>query len=238
MKEIAWPKKYVDDGSGFMTEESETINFLRGTGTYSVIIIGMGGSGKTALVWSLMDSVIDGTIMPYSYPHEVVGLFPPWIRRRLRPWDDWQQITNHVGNILYDDSVLGLGARSSATRENRDTQANMTIARHNGKRLWWTVQNTAMLDKLAWQSLEPITLHKRMPIEQLWTEREELIDAQLEANFAIGVVAEETGADIRSLSYCPRFKEVFQTELPEWWTDAVSTPYRGYYVRDGQVLRA
>lgn len=219
-------------------EGSETIDFLRRTGTYSVIIIGMGGSGKTALAWSLFDTVIDGAIMAYCYPAEVLDAFPPHMRRRISSFSDWGEVVNRPGNVLYDDSVLASGARSSATRENRDTQANMTIMRHNRKRVFWTVQNTALLDKLAWQPLEPVTLHKWMPTEQLWTEREELLESQQRANYAIEQAVRETKEGRRSMAYCPKFDEVIQTYLPTWWNEQISTPYRGYYVRDGQVLRA
>ena len=44
---------------------SPTIDFLCNKKTYSVIIIGMGGSGKTATVWSMFDMLIDGDIFPY-----------------------------------------------------------------------------------------------------------------------------------------------------------------------------
>ena len=218
--------------------ESATIDFLTGTQTYSVIIIGMGGSGKTATAWTLFDTLIDGDVMPFCYPADIVSEFPPRMRSRIHPFNDWGQCVKRPGNILYDDSVLAGGARSSATRENRDTQANMTIGRHNDKRIFWTVQNTALLDKLAWQPLEPLMLHKWMPSEQLWTEREELLEGQKRANYAIELVVERTGADPRSLVYCSRFDEVLQLELPEWWNERISKPFRGYYVRDGEICRA
>ena len=217
---------------------SKTIDFLTGTDTYSVIIIGMGGSGKTATAWSLFDWIIDGSIMVYCYPADVISEFPERLRRRIVTFDDWGEVVGRPGNILYDDSVLAGGARSSATRENRDTQANMTIARHNDKRIWWTVQNTALLDKLAWQPLEPLMLHKWMPTEQLWTEREELLEGQLKANDAIELAVARTGADRRSLVYCTKFNELIQLPLPAWWNERVSKPYRGCYVRDGQICRA
>ncbi len=216
---------------------SSTIDYLTSETTYSVIIVGMGGSGKTSLVWSLFDQIIDGMILAYRYPEEVIGSFPFAMRTRIRRFDEWSEIVHWPGNILFDDSVLTAGSRDSAHRTNKDLQANMTILRHNNKRLWWTVQNTAMLDRLAFQSIDPITLHKWMPLEQIWTEREELIDYQIRANEAIETVVSLIGADRRSLTYCPRFDEVIQTDLPEWWCDRVSTPYRGYYVRDGKIIR-
>mgnify|MGYP000874276077 CR=1 FL=1 len=219
-------------------DNSETLRFLTERGTYSVIIIGMGGSGKTATAWSLFDTMIDGEIMPFCYPPDIIEQFPGHMRQRIHPFDDWGEVVNRPGNILYDDSVLAGGARSSATRENRDTQANMTIARHNDKRIWWTVQNTALLDKLAWQPIEPIMLHKWMPLEQLWTERDEMLEGQQQANYALELVVDETGADMRSLVYSSKFDEVLQLYLPVWWNEAISKPYRGYYVRDGQVIRA
>ena len=217
---------------------SPTIDFLCNKKTYSVIIIGMGGSGKTATIWSLFDMIVDGDIFPYCYPDDIVQFFPMRMRSRIYPFSSWSEIVTRSGNILYDDSVLSGGSRSSATRENRDTPANMTIARHNNKRIFWTVQNTAMLDRLAWQPLEPLMLHKWMPEEQLWTERDEMIESQLRANDAIEHVIDRTGVDIRSLVYCSRFDEVLQFDLPDWWNDRISRPYEGYYVEEGKICRA
>lgn len=216
---------------------SLTLDYLESASTYSAIVIGPGGSGKTAFVWSMLDTVLDGDVMIYGYPKEMINEYPRHISKRLSTFIDWGDIASREGIVLLDDSLLVSGARSFSSRESKDIQANMSIARHHNWRIWWTVQNTALLDKLAWQALETVMFHKLMSPESIWTEREELIEDQLKANLAISYSVVHTGADPRSLIYCSRFDEVLQLPLPSWWNDTISKPYRRCYVRDGQIVR-
>lgn len=217
---------------------SATIDFLCSAATYSAIVIGPGGSGKTSFVWSMLDNILpDEPIMLYGYPEDVLDYVPPRIRSRALTFSEWSEVAMLEGSIVYDDSLLSTGARSYNSKSSKDAQANMSIARHHGWRVWWTVQNTSLLDKLAWQSLDTIMFHKLMSPSTIWTEREELIECQLLANESISEVVDRTGADPRSLIYCSTFDEVLQVPLVSWWGDAVSKPYRRCYVHDGQIIR-
>jgi hypothetical protein len=216
--------------------DCQTVKLLQERGTYSAIIIGSGGSGKTALLASLFNDVLtDDRIMLYNYPPEIIGKYPAHISRRMMTFENWSKVVGFPGIIVFDDSVLSSGSRSYSSRDNKDNQANMTIARHHDHKVIWTVQNTSLLDKLAFQSLDTVLFHKWMSLDSLWTEREEIIEAQRVANELIELGS--SVADPKSLVYCSTTKELLQFDLPVWWNETISKPFKRCYVESGQIRR-
>lgn len=196
-------------------------------------IYGAGGSGKTTLALFLMDKWFpDSKLAFFRYPPRAMDALPERMRNRAVSFDAMNQIVGDPCIIFLDDTALHFLSRSTSNSGNKDIVQQMTIARHNGQRYIITAQSSILVDKGLFESLDQFSLRCRMTEFQSLTERVEFVSTQMSVNSLIDYIGK---GDSLGLWYCPESCELFK--FPDWpdMTEALSKPFRGCFVVNGQI---
>ncbi len=133
-------------------------------------------------------------------------------------------------NLVLDDAALWALSRNSSDSFNKALSKWYTIISHKDIRLFVLIQNAALLDLNTFRSQNIFILQKRSNALNLEFERSELQNAVRAANLVLKLYAEALDVDVRNLFYEHTAKRVYLTELPEWYNDRLSKPYRDYVV--------
>jgi len=200
-------------------------------------VIGAGGSGKTSTaLWIIENWFPEDNVAIYKYHPEVLKAFPEHIRKRTISFEHMGEIAGKPYIILLDDTALHFLSRSTSGSDNKDLVRQLTIARHNDQRIISTAQNSILIDKGVYESLDQYSLRCRMTDLQALTEREEVVQLQLRINEMLQAAGERLPANKRKgLRYCPETGEILYFPAVPWMNDTISKPYKGYYVRSGEL---
>jgi len=180
----------------------------------------------------------ESEIAIYKYPKESLLNLPQYFRDRCVSFESYEEIVDKPCIIFLDDTALFLLSRSTARDENKDWVMQMTISRHNDHRIISTAQNTILVDKGIYESLDQYALRCKMSYMQSMTERDTSAELQLRINELFDDLAVGK-PDIwaRGLRYCPETDEIFHFPPVPWFTDDVSKPFKGCYVSGGEICR-
>ena len=195
---------------------------------------GAGGSGKTTLGLFLMDKWFpDDELAFFRYPPKAMASLPDRMRRRSKSFTRMDQIIGSPHLVFLDDTALHFLSRQTSNKDNQDLVKQLTIARHNDQRFLITAQNSILVDKGLFESLDQFSLRCRMTDFQARTERPEFIDIQLKVNDLIASLPETNGR----YWYCMESGELFC--FPGWpdMNESLSKPYQGVVVSNGQLER-
>ncbi len=196
-------------------------------------IYGAGGSGKTTLALFLMDKWFpDSKLAFFRYPSRAMAALPDHIRSRARSFDSMAQIVGKPYVVFLDDTAIHFLSRSTSNSSNKDFVSQLTLGRHNDHKFIITAQSSILVDKGIFESLDQFSLRCRMTDFQSKTEREEFIATQLSINSLIDYVSPDSSI---GLWFCPETMELMHFPLWPYMTDALSKPYRGCYIVNGQI---
>ncbi|MCL2608128.1 MAG: hypothetical protein FWD92_06220 [Methanomassiliicoccaceae archaeon] len=210
---------------------------LRNRAAWILSIYGAGGSGKTTLCYFLLDKWFpDERIAFFSYPQRVMDALPPHIRDRSVSFSRMRDIAGKRCIVVFDDTALHFLSRATSKKENKDIVQQMTISRHNDHRFIITAQNSILVDKGLFESLDQFSLRCKMTDFQSRTERPEFVSAQLAINeYLTCIIEDRSDLHPKGFWYCIETGELLH--FPEWehMSDVLSKPYRGCYVVDGCI---
>jgi|GEM_PF-2636902 len=232
--------------SAIQSEISESVlyNVLTAMESWMTTLTGAGGSGKTSAAWKMAEEWFpELPIALFRYSEDAIAALPDHIRKRVHNFQTWDDLVSWIVEkdiqevlLLLDETALHFLSRSTSNKENKDATSNFTIGRHNGLKILSTAQNTILVDKGLFESLEQFSLRCWMSGLQTETEREEAKEIQRMVNT---LVDEESGGNYlqrKGLRYCPETDELFRFPKVEWMTPEISRAYRGWII-DGGTLR-
>ncbi len=193
------------------------------------LILGTGRSGKTATAYDL--------IRRSQYPNYLfnvdIGVLKILEKQGeglyFRATED-DIFRLRSCNIVLDDAALWALSRNSSDSFNKALSKWYTIISHKDIRLFVLIQNAALLDLNTFRSQNIFVIQKRSNALNVEFERSELQNAVRVANLVLKLYAESLNVDVRNLFYEHTTKRVYLTELPEWYNDRLSKPYRDYVV--------
>ena len=215
------------------------LNELQTRASWVLSLVGPGGSGKThAALWILENWFPEDRIAIYHYDKQALAALPEHIRKRAFSYTDYSELLGKKCIVLMDDTALFFLSRSTGKTENKDMISNSTIARQNDLRFISTAQNTILVDKGLYEALDQFQLRSVMTHSQAVTERPDMIEQQLMINEFLEDAAKGKPREYaRGLRYCPETGERLHFPAIPWMTEQISKPYKGCYVKDGELLR-
>ena len=203
-------------------------------------VIGAGGSGKTSsALWILENWFPEEKIAIYKYHDSVLQAYPEHVRKRCVTYENMEEIVDRPYIIFLDDTALHFLSRSTSNKDNKDLVQQLSIARHNDHRVISTAQNSILVDKGVYESLDQYSLRSRMTDLQARTEREDVVELQLQINSMLKDAGQRYLPKARKgLRYCPETDEILYFPAVSWMNDQISKPYKGYYVKSGELIHS
>ncbi len=198
------------------------------------ILVGTGQHGKTVTMHSLLNSPImnDRDVALLNYPPSFVKRNLPDRYRSVKWPESIYDVPNrvHAGKdvLAIDDAIFFAGARSHATRMNKDIQQFLTISSHHELFIIICIQNLSLLDFSLIQSQYVYLIHKKMDIMSVAFERPETRRKQIIANAQIDhAIKSYPDLHPKGWSYCSTTWEIIHNDLPEYWKPELSKPFFG-----------
>lgn len=198
------------------------------------ILVGTGQHGKTVTMHALLNSPLmeNRNVALLNYPPQFVKAYLPERYRAIKWPEDIYDVPKivHAGKdvLAIDDAVFFAGARSHATRMNKDIQQFLTISSHHELFIIICIQNLSLLDFSLVQSQDVFLIHKQMDITSLAFERPEMKRKQVIANAQIrNAIKSYPELHPKGWSYCSTTWELLFNGLPDYWVPQLSKPFFG-----------
>lgn len=196
-----------------------------------IVLVGSGRSGKTATAHHITQHT-NKPIYALEYPQSNFQYLP----------SNWQSINRNevftlTDCILFvDDSALFASSRNFNSTWSKKWVQFQTIISHKNITVIFIVQSTNLLDIGILRSQRMAVLYKYSDNVNIMYEREEFKQIAILSNQIISK-ARLQHFDIhpKSWVYDLELKQVWNHNLPHYWNDNLSTPYRDYIV--GQEVK-
>ncbi len=196
-----------------------------------IVLVGSGRSGKTATAHHITQHT-KKPIYALEYPLSNFQYLP----------SNWfpiskEQVFNLKDCILFvDDSALFASSRNFNSAWSKKWVQFQTIISHKNITVIFIVQSTNLLDIGILRSQRMAILYKFSDNVNIMYEREEFKQIAILSNQIISKArSEHFNVHPKSWVYDLELKQIWNHNLPNYWNDKLSTPYRDYIILDEHV---
>ena len=182
----------------------------------AVLVGGRRGSGKTATIMGLQES-LRHVASPYAIglPAKVAKLLPPWYGLADDPADVPPNST-----IYFPESYRFFHSRSTQSQMGRMLSDLINLSRHRGQILFFDVQNTAQLDRIIVSEADLIIMKEPGPFHRGF-ERPQLRPVMEAARAAFAGIGPHRKKKANLVSDGDSM-QIMENSLPSFWSERLS----------------